>query len=307
MNWRGLLLDNLGFKIAALLVVVMLWISVTADERQAQPVPTTVAVEVRDTSWVLMESPEEVNTTFQGANRDLLGLLMKKPVISLVVDSVTGERMRVPLPVDRVEYDRELPVVPGFITPPAVELRFERRRSARVPVVPNVDARPAPGFTVVQPLRVEPESVTVRGPASWIDDLTRLATRGVVLEDLSNTVMRDIQLDLPSGVSGARADPSTVLVTVSVDSLVVREVRVPVRVTGAGAEFARVRPDSVTIALRGVASAVEQLADSLTVVEVEVAARPERPYQVPLRAGMDAEGPVAVSMEPPAATIGPRS
>lgn len=306
MNWRALLLDNLWFKLAALVVVVMLWISVTADERQAQPVPTTVSVEVRDTAWVLTERPGEVHTTFQGRNRELLGLLMEKPIISVPVDSVTGERMRVALPVDRVEYNRELGVVPSFITPPAVDLRFERRRTARVPVAVDLEAVPAPGYSVVQPIGVEPDSVTVRGPASWVEGLTRVSTRALRLEDLSNTVMRDIPLDLPATVSGAEAEPAAVLVTINIDSLVVRDLRVPIRATGSAAELARVQPDSATVSLRGVAAAVEELAAGLDGIDVEVTGPPERTHRVTLRVASDADAPVAVTIDPPAATVEPR-
>lgn len=307
MNWRDLLLDNLGFKLAALVVVAMLWVSVTADERQAQPVPTALSIEVRDTAWILVESPGEVSTTFTGLNRELLGLLMERPVATLEVDSVAGEQMRVVVPVDRVEYNRDLGVVPSFITPPAIDLRFERRRSARVPVVADIETVPASGFTVVQPITVEPESVTVRGPSSWIEGLTRVSTRSVRLDDLSNTVIRDIPLDLPSGVPGVEAQPSAVLVTVTLDSLVVRELRVPVRPIGAGAGFARVEPDSATVILRGVAAAVEQLAGSLDALEIAVMTRPERTYRVTLRLASDAVGPVAVTVEPQTATIEPRT
>lgn len=307
MNWRDLLLDNLGFKLAALVVVAMLWVSVTADERQAQPVPTALSVEVRDTAWVLVESPGEVSTTFTGRNRELLGLLMEQPVATLVVDSVTAEEMRVTVPVDRVQYDRDLPVVPSFIVPAAVDLKFERRRSARVPVVADVETVAAPGFAVVQPIVVEPESVTVRGPASWVDALTRLSTRSVRLEDLSNSVIRDIPLDVPTGVPGAEVEPTAVLVTVNLDSLVVRQFRLPVRPIGAAAGSARVRPDSVTVTLRGVAAAVEKLASGGAAVVVEVPAQPERTYRVSLRLAGDAAGPVAVTLEPPTATIGPRT
>lgn len=307
MNWRGIFVENIGFKLSALVVVAILWVSVTADERQAQPVPTVVDVRVQDTSWVLVEGPEEVNTTFQGRNRELLGLLMDRPVVHVEVDSVTGERMRVPLPVDQVSYNRDLGVVPSFITPPAAELRFEHRRSARVPVVPDVDASPAAGYTVVQPIGVQPESVTVRGPESWIESLTRISTRPVTLEDLSNTVIRDIPLDLPEGIPGVEAEPGTVLVTVSLDSLVVREYRVPVRLTGGGSSFARVEPDSVTVSLRGVAAAVEQVADSLTSLAVDVPARPDEPYEAQLSSDVTDEGPVVVGLEPASVKISPRS
>lgn len=307
MNWRDVFLDNLGFKVAALVVVMLLWVSVTADERQAQPVETALSIEVQDTSWVLVESPEEVYTTFQGTNRDLLGLLLEKPVVSVKVDSVTGERMRIPLPVDRVQYNRERGVAPTFINPAAVDLRFERRRSVRLPVVADVEAIAAPGYIVLQPIEVEPESVTVHGPAKWIEAQTRVSTRSTRLEDLTNTVMRDIPLDLPSTVRGVRAEPPAVLVTVTLDSLIVRQLRLPIRATGAAAASVRIRPDSVTVDVRGVAEAVGELAGALEAVEIPVPEPPGGPRQVQLSVEVDVSGPVAVSLDPATATVEPRT
>lgn len=306
MNWRGVLLENLGFKVVAVVVVAMLWMSVTADERQAQPVSTALSIELRDTAWVLVDSPEEVSTTFQGRNRELLGLLMAKPVARIVVDSVTGDRMRVAVPVDRVDYDRETGAVPSFITPQAVDLRFERRRSRRVPVEPDIEAVPAAGYTVVQPFGVEPDSVTVQGPATWVEGLTRVTTRELRLDELTHTLVRDVPLELPVDVRGVRVDPATVLVTISVDSLVVRELRVPLRVTGAAAGSALVSPDSVTVSLRGVAAAVAAAARQIDAVTVDVPSAPRRNYQVSLSVEVEAEGPVAVNLEPATATLGPR-
>lgn len=306
MNWRSTFLDNLGFKVAAFVVVAMLWISVTADERQAQPVRTVVSVDVSDTTWVLVEYDREVNTTFTGRNRELLGLLMEEPVVGIEVDSVTGERMRVPLPVDRVEYDRDLGVVPSFIVPPAIDLRFERRVSARVPVTSAVEPVAAPGYVVTERITVEPGSVTVRGPATWIEDVSRLRTRAVRLEDLSNTVIRDVPLDLPEDVPGASADPSTVLVTVGVDSLIQRDLRVPVRLTGPGADAGTVEPESVSVSLRGAAGAVERWIEDVPAIEVELSAPPAARSAVRLGAGDRSESKVGVVFDPAAVTIGPR-
>lgn len=307
MNWRGAFLDNVGFKVAALVVVAMLWISVTADERQAQPVSTRVSVDVRDSSWVLMEHPAEVSTTFQGRTRELLGLVLDRPTVRIEVDSVTGERMRVALPLDRVEYDRDLGPVPSFINPPAIDLRFERRTSARVPVRMEVDPVPAPGYAVMGDVSVEPESVTVRGPASWIERLTGLPTRALRLEGLENTVIRDVPLDLPEDVPGASADPAAVLVTVTLDSLVVRELRVPVRLTGDAAASARVEPDSVTVSLRGGAAAVERWSAEFPPLDVEVSTPPTGPREVTLATTVDPDDPIAVRLEPETVSIEPRT
>ncbi len=303
MNWRKILFDNLGFKMSALIIVALLWVSVTADERQAQPVSTQVIYEVSDSSWVLVSGPSEVSTTFQGRNRELLGLLMEEPVIVLQIDSVEGPDMRVPLELDQVAYNRDLRVAPSFITPEQLDLQFERRITARIAVEPDIEAMPAAGFTVLTPVLVEPDSVTVRGPASWIESLTRIATRRVELEALSNTVIRDVGLRIPANIQGVDIEPPSVLVTVNLDSLVVRQKRIPVQLQGAAASQVSVEPDSVTVVIRGASSIVAAALASHDVMMLDVSLLPDGAEQRELSIVLDGGGPVAADVEPPFVTL----
>jgi len=290
---------------SALVIVALLWVSVTADERQAQPVSTQVSYEVTDSSWVLVSGPSEVSTTFQGRNRELLGLLMEEPVITVQIDSVEGPDMRVPLPLDQVAYNRDLRVAPSFITPEELDLRFERRVTARIAVEPDVLAMPAAGFTVLAPVSVEPDSVTVRGPASWIEDLTRIATRRVELQALSNTVIRDVGLRIPANVQGVEIEPPSVLVTVNLDSLVVRGQRGAVVLRGAEASRVSVEPDSVTVVIRGASTIVAAEFDNIEAMFVEVSALPDGEEQRDLSVVLQGGGPVAADVEPPTVMLRP--
>jgi len=303
VNWRKTLFDNLGFKMSALIIVALLWVSVTADERQAQPVSTQVVYEVSDSSWVLVSGPSEVSTTFQGRNRELLGLLMEEPVITLQIDSVEGPDMRVPLGLDQVAYNRDLRVAPSFITPEQLDLQFERRITARIAVEPDIEAMPAAGFTVLTPVLVEPDSVTVRGPASWIGSLTRIATRRVELRALSNTVIRDVGLRIPANIQGVDIEPPSVLVTVILDSLVVRQKRIPVQLQGAAASRVSVEPDSVTVVIRGASSIVAAALASHDVMMLDVSLLPDGAEQRELSIVLDGGGPVAADVEPPFVTL----
>ncbi len=305
MNWRRALFENLGFKLSALVIVALLWVSVTADERQAQPVPTHVLYEVADSSWVLVDGPTEVNTTFQGLNRQLLGLLMKEPVVTVEIDSVEGPDMRIQLQLDQVSYDRELGVVPSFITPAVLDLRFERRVTARIAVAPDVEAMPAAGFTVLTPVLVEPESVTVRGPSSWVEALTRIPTRRVEFQALSNTMIRDVGLRIPANIQGIVIEPPSVLVTINLDSLVVRRRRVPVRLRGAAASLVSVEPNSVTIVIRGASSIVTAELEAIVELTLDVPVLPDGAEQRELSIVLGGGGPVAADVEPPVVTLQP--
>ena len=279
MELRAAVFSNWGYKLAALVIVSLLWLSLSADERQSQPVPTLVSVEVLDSAWVLVSAPQEVSTTFQGRNRDLLGLLINQPEVPVVIDSVTGPTMRLELEADRVRYDRELDVRATSIVPRELTLDFEQRAERRVAVVAEIDAVPATGFTVLRPISVSPDTVTVRGPASELEQITRVATRRIGLDDISTTVVRDVPIELPTGVRSVTVDPSSALVTVEVDSLVILRQRLPVVLAGPGSDDAVVTPDSVEAVIRGAATAVRMQMESLDHVE----ARLERPLDGPVR------------------------
>ena len=257
-DWRSAFRNNWGYKLSALLLVSLLWISLTADQRQTRSVRTRLDVQLRDTTaWILVGLPPEVQTTFQGRNRDLLALFGDEPVLALIVDTVTGPSIRVALNADQVRYDRDLAVRPTDVVPSSIELRFENRAVKTVPVIADLEAIPAMGFTVLRPFLVRPESVSVMGAASQVESVGSVRTRRVRFDGLENTVVRDVPLELPRGMAHAVFEPTNVLVTIPVDSLVARSRRLSVRVTGSGATNLRVSPDSVEVVIRGASSAVE--------------------------------------------------
>ena len=298
MDLRTAIFSNWGYKLAAFVIVSLLWLSLSADERQAQPVRTLVTVEVLDSAWVLVNAPTEVSTTFQGRARDLAALLMNEPAIPVVIDSVPDIEMRVDLDLARVRYDRDLDVRPTSIVPRSVELQFERRAERRVPVVAEIDAIPATGFTVLRPILVSPDTVTVRGPASEVGSITRVATRRIRLEEVSNTVMRDLQIELPTGVKSVSVEPASALVTVEVDSLLILTRRVPVRLVGTNADGLYVTPDSVDAVIRGAATAVRRRLEALEYVEVRLESAEDLPTRIPLAAASADSGFVSVRFMP---------
>lgn len=305
IDWRSALRDHWIYKIAALLIVSLLWLNLTADERQAQEVRTLVEYEILDSAWVLVEAPTEVRTTFQGRNRELLGLLVNEPVIRVGVSDVSGPVMRVPLDPELVDYDSEFRVRPTLVVPLSVELRLERRTERRVPVVADVEAIPAMGYTVLRPLLLEPDSVTVSGASSRVAEMAQASTRRLRLDALVNTVLRDVPLVTPAGSPGVVLDPPSVLVTVQVDSLVVRQTRIPVRAVGAGSRGVSLQPDSVDAVVRGSWTWVQRQLETMSSAFVEVPAPPTAPSQRPVTVERADGGFVSVTVEPPSVTVVP--
>jgi len=304
LDWRATLLENWPYKIAALVLALLLWLNVTAEERQEFPVPTELQVEVRDPGWVLLRTvPEQVRTVFQGRRGPVMP---RMPVIRQVVDSVTGPRMELSLEPRMVRgYDRELDLRPIGIRPQTVELQLERRVSRRVPVEPRLRLSAAPGFAVIRPVLLQPDSVTLRGAETEVASVERVATEQAVLEELRTTVTRELQVAPPEGLRSVDWDPEAVLATVEVDSLVERSVERPVQLRGAAAGMVALGRESVNVRLRGPATVVRRVSPARVRVYVTVDTVPSATIRVPVQVEIGTGAPLTADADPSDVAVRP--
>lgn len=304
MDWRAVVLENWPYKVAAAVLAVLLWLNVTAEERQEFPVPTDVQVEVQDSEWVLVEvSPRQVRTVFQGRRGPVMP---RMPVVRLVVDSVSGPRMSREITPRMVRgFDRELNLRPVTVRPQSVELRFEPRVTSRVPVEPRVELSAAPGFTVVRPVLVQPDSVRVEGAESEVASVTAVRTEEAVLEELRRSVTRELQLRPPPGLENVTWNPRSVLATVEVDSLVDRSVLRPVRLRGPAAGSVVVSRDSVEIRLRGPRDAVRALDTGRIEAWVSVDSVPRATVRLPVEIRLPGDPNFTVGANPADVAVAP--
>lgn len=305
MDWRAALIENWPYKIAALVLAVLLWLNVSAEQGEEFPLSTTVQVEVQDTTWVAVDvEPDRVETTFRG-QRGLF--LPEEPVIRHVIDSVSGPTMEIELSPRMVRgFDRELNLTPVSVRPQTVEVRLEPRLARRVPVRPRLDLSAGPGFAVLRPVLLQPDSVTVRGAESEVTSLSGFPTERASLEDLRRTVTRELRLQSPAGLENLQWDPATILATVEVDSLVERSVRRPLGVRGRAASGAAVTPDSVTVRLRGPSTALRPLEPTAVTAFVSVDSLPDGERTVPVQVSVERVEQVTAVAEPARATARPR-
>lgn len=270
MDWYGFLTRHWPYKLAALFLAVLLWLNVTAEATDDFPLSTSVRVEARDSAWVVVSvDPPQVQTVFRGQRPTFMP--SEKPVIRQVIDTVTAPRMQLELSARAVRgYAPELNLTPVTVEPTAVEVQLERRATRRVPVRPELELSAAEGFTVVRPILLQPDSVTVSGPRSGVEQLGAFGTRPAQLEDLRTTVSRQLELRPPTGAEHLDWEPTQIMATVQVDSLVEREVTRPLEVRGGAAGGVRVSPDSVQVRLRGAARVVRALAPGRVTAAVTV-------------------------------------
>ena len=304
MSLRDALLANWPYKVAAIALAILLWLNVTADEeRQDQPLETRLEIEVQDTAWSVREAPAEVTTIFEGTRGAMIALF-NRPVVRKVIPTVTDTVAVLRLTSDDVVYDRRLNVRPTAVVPAEVTVTFEPRVTKRVPVVAHTDAQPAAGF-VIEAIQVQPDSATLRGPASRLAAVTRIATDRLDAGLLDHRLAQQLSLDLPEDLTGVTVEPTSVLVAIEVDSLVARTFEVPVRATGAGGRGVALEPPTVRVVVTGGAAAVQSLAATDLRASVQIDAPIDEPRSFAVRVALPDDVRASVNPDPPRVTVRP--
>jgi YbbR domain-containing protein len=240
---------NLGLKVLALALASLLWLTVAGEhigERLMRvplefhnipqdleivgDTPTTVDVRVRGSSGVISRlEPGEVAASLE--------LGTARPGSRLVhIDEV-----RAPYGVDVVQ-----------VTPSTVPLELEKTASRVVPVMPQLEGEPAPGF-VVGRVTSEPATVRVIGPESRVRQLSEAVTEPVVVTGARERVRDSVTIGLPdSAVRLADAQQALVLVEILPAPLEREFGGVPVRWRNlANGLRAQVLPSLAQVTVRG--------------------------------------------------------
>jgi YbbR domain-containing protein len=293
---------HIGLKVLSLGLAVLLWMVVSGEETverglrvplelQQSPaglepigeVPTTVDVRVRGGSGVL-------SRVSAGEVVAVLDLRTARPGRRLF--PLTLEQVRVPFGVEVV-----------LVTPSAIAMAFEATVTRKVPVVPVVDGRPAPGY-VVGPLRADPEAVEVVGPESAVKRATEALTDSVSVAGARERVQETVTVGvLDPALRLKNPRPASVTVQILPAPSERRFGNRPVHLRNVAPVLqAAASPTVVDVTLRGSRDALNRMDPDEVVAYVDLSGLGSGEYMLPARA--DASQNVGtVRIEPPTVKV----
>lgn len=261
---RGLLLDNLLYKVVAFLFALTIWAWVQSE----QVVDDRFRVPIR---WKLPEGLttaevplDSATLTLEGVQAYVRSVRQKELAVTVDLSSASEGAVNVDLAAVPVEGLPEQVRITA-ITPATLQIQLDRVLKRRVPVRVPTRGEPARGF-VVKHIQVTPERVELMGPAAAIRDLEEVNTDPVDLSALRETSEFPVALALKKGqISLVRPTP----VNVTVEVMAVVEERrfeaVPVMIRSGEAWVASAEVATVTLTGPN-GSLAEIAADSLSVL-----------------------------------------
>jgi hypothetical protein len=140
---RGLLLDNLGLKLVALLLAVAVYMHVFTER------PATMVVEfplqiadLADTLALAGPVPETIQAELQGTGKQFIRLWLTEPRLKVSLAGVGPGRMR------RIISEADLPLITSdrllvrrLIGPDTLDIKIEKKSTRAVAVAPRVEGR----------------------------------------------------------------------------------------------------------------------------------------------------------------------
>jgi YbbR domain-containing protein len=242
---RTLLLDNLGLKLVALLLAVLVYLNVYTDRPATMIVSFPIqVVDLPESLSLAGSAPAAVQAELRGTAKQLIRLRVTEPPVKVSLAGVgVGHFERalgvedLPLPAGtQVQLDR-------LVSPRTIELQVDRKISRLLRVAPTIDGQPAPTVIWDGTFETDPKRVTVTGPIAALARLDSVRLQPVSVAGKRDTVVARVgALELPDWCS---MDPERVEVLVPLELRLIR--RVPVEVEAPhGASDYEITPERVT-------------------------------------------------------------
>lgn len=191
---KNLFANNLGLKISALVLAVLVWAAITGRERAYSERTLRIPIEVANVSEnieVRSVKPEEVSMTLRGISR-LMGELSKENLKVRIDlrDTVKSGRINF-YAEDNIEIPEGVHII--SIHPKMIEINVEEFVSREVPVKVHFIGRLKTGLTL-KGIRVIPEKVPIIGYRIQIADVDSVSTEPLNLAGIENTTSLKISL-----------------------------------------------------------------------------------------------------------------
>jgi YbbR domain-containing protein len=183
---------HFGLKVLSIVLAVLIWLIVSGEQivERALRIPlefTNLAPELE----LVGDTPTVVDVRVRGSSGALSRVAAGELVAVLDLRTARPGRRLVHLTENDVRVPFGIEVVQ--ISPSNVSITLETSAAKLVPVVPELEGEPRAGY-VVGTVTADPPTVTVTGPASAIERLTKAITEPVSVAGAAETITETVNI-----------------------------------------------------------------------------------------------------------------
>jgi YbbR domain-containing protein len=207
---RKFFFENLGLKIAAVLLSIVLWVFVTW--RGQSEISVDVPLEFKNLPAgleIVNHTAKTVSLSIKGQERFVKNVRPSDIRVSIDLSKAKRGESIYYITRDEIKLPHALAVT--NIMPSSIKVTTEETISKTVRVIPLITGEPEKGY-YVKSIEVNPPTVTIEGVKSEIARIKNVKTEVMDITGLNETFAQDLKLDL----TGRNARAATSSVTVKV-------------------------------------------------------------------------------------------
>ena len=176
------------------------WIFVQFSKQYSEVVEFPITyVNVPKDKIILRDSPSSLDLRLRdnGINIAFRKIFPKKLVIDISETTEDGNELIYALEQQKQAILAQLKIDYEAVNFLQEDLRinFEQRMVKNIPVVPNIDLSFSVGYSALEGIKLEPDSVTVSGPENILDTLQKVYTSALKINNISKDVQGTIKLN----------------------------------------------------------------------------------------------------------------
>jgi hypothetical protein len=216
---------NRGLKILAFVIAVGLWLAGHRDIERAIEVP----VEFRNIPQDLMVTDNRVDyVVLRLTGPRTLVSTLDADDLKLSLDLKGARSGLGSYPLGAGSFGIPRGIVITRITPPVIHLKLDPVMKRMLPVTVRFAGKPPKGYKITRTV-VEPETVSVQGPADEVKRLTSVETLPIDIESYRSPIRRTVRLWADGKPLSFSPDQVSVIVTLAEEELAREYGRVTVR------------------------------------------------------------------------------
>jgi hypothetical protein len=199
MNWRRLLFENYGAKLALLLMAVFLWFFVVTSREYHHVISVPINLVGMMEDKVFIDQPDaHARVNFKGKGTSLLLLSLFGDVRLELNITTINYYYDFPVRLDQVKWAPGINVdIIEILRPDTVFIRLDDEVVQTIKIKPMLTVNTARDYTVMGELRLVPDTVRVRGAKSIIESLDYIPTQVKTFENADNSISTKLDLIPP--------------------------------------------------------------------------------------------------------------
>jgi hypothetical protein len=214
---RGFLFENLGLKLVALLLAVVVYLHVYTERPASMMIAFPIEpIDLPDSLAVVSPGPSPVMVELRGTGKQLIRLRLTEPRVRISLAGIAPGHFQRAITVDDLRLPRDAHLEVGRIVGPlVVEMTVERVISRVVPVAARIDTHFPIGVRWEGDWRARPEWIRIRGPRALVMKLDSVQVGPVRIDGRLDSLVASVRTDsLPAG---CEAEPKSVMLSFTLE------------------------------------------------------------------------------------------